>query len=202
MMTNIIIETKDITLYRNDSKIFEGISLDIEKTKLLNIFGRNGSGKTSLLKILTGVTEPTSGIVLNRSDDETLYEKIIYVGHKSGLKSNLTVNENLYYFIKPEEQNKTNKIDRALEIYQMMHCKNILVKNLSHGQQKKVSLMKTIIADAKVWILDEPYSALDAESIKIFDMTIENYIKQEGSVVVTNHKKITENSWSKNYQLN
>ena len=202
MMTNIIIETKDITLYRNDSKIFEGISLDIEKTKLLNIFGRNGSGKTSLLKILTGVTEPTSGIVLNRSDDETLYEKIIYIGHKSGLKSNLTVNENLYYFIKPEEQNKTTKIDRALEIYQMMHCKNILVKNLSHGQQKKVSLMKTIIADAKVWILDEPYSALDAESIKIFDMTIENYIKQEGSVVVTNHKKITENSWSKNYQLN
>ena len=202
MMANIIIETKDITLYRNDSKIFEGISLDIEKTKLLNIFGRNGSGKTSLLKILTGVTEPTSGIVLNRSDDETLYEKIIYVGHKSGLKSNLTVNENLYYFIKPEEQNKTNKIDRALEIYQMMHCKNILVKNLSHGQQKKVSLMKTIIADAKVWILDEPYSALDAESIKIFDMTIENYVKQEGSVVVTNHKKITENSWSKNYQLN
>lgn len=202
MMTNIIIETKDITLYRNDSKIFEGISLDIEKTKLLNIFGRNGSGKTSLLKILTGVTEPTSGIVLNRSDDESLYEKIIYVGHKSGLKNNLTVNENLYYFIKPEEQNKTTKIDRALEIYQMMHCKNILVKNLSHGQQKKVSLMKTIIADAKVWILDEPYSALDAESIKIFDMTIENYIKQEGSVVVTNHKKITENSWSKNYQLN
>ena len=202
MMANIIIETKDITLYRNDSKIFEGISLDIEKTKLLNIYGRNGSGKTSLLKILTGVTEPTSGIVLNRSDDETLYEKIIYVGHKSGLKSNLTVNENLYYFIKPEEQNKTNKIDRALEIYQMMHCKNILVKNLSHGQQKKVSLMKTIIADAKVWILDEPYSALDAESIKIFDMTIENYVKQEGSVVVTNHKKITENSWSKNYQLN
>ena len=65
MMANIIIETKDITLYRNDSKIFEGISLDIEKTKLLNIFGRNGSGKTSLLKILTGVTEPTSGIVLN-----------------------------------------------------------------------------------------------------------------------------------------
>ena len=202
MMTNIIIETKDVTLYRNDSKIFEGISIDIEKTKLLNIYGRNGSGKTSLLKILTGVTEPTSGIVLNRSDDETLYEKIIYVGHKSGLKSNLTVNENLYYFIKPEEQNKTNKIDRALEIYQMMHCKNILVKNLSHGQQKKVSLMKTIIADAKVWILDEPYSALDAESIKIFDMTIENYVKQEGSVVVTNHKKITENSWSKNYQLN
>ena len=93
-MANIIIETKDITLYRNDSKIFEGISLDIEKTKLLNIFGRNGSGKTSLLKILTGVTEPTSGIVLNRSDDESLYEKIIYVGHKSGLKNNLTVNEN------------------------------------------------------------------------------------------------------------
>mgnify|MGYP001190915129 FL=1 len=84
----------------------------------------------------------------------------------------------------------------------MMNYKNTLVKNLSHGQQKKVSLMKTIIADAKVWILDEPYSALDAESIKIFDMTIENYVKQEGSVVVTNHKKITENSWSKNYQLN
>ena len=62
--------------------------------------------------------------------------------------------------------------------------------------------MKTIIADAKEWILDEPYSALDAERNKILDMTIENYIRQEGSVVVTNHKKITENSWSRNYQLN
>ena len=60
-MTNIILEAKGISLYRNDSKIFTGVSFNIEKNKLLNIYGRNGSGKTALLKIIAGVTEPTTG---------------------------------------------------------------------------------------------------------------------------------------------
>ncbi len=200
-MTNIILEAKGISLYRNDSKIFTGVSFNIEKNKLLNIYGRNGSGKTSLLKIIAGVTEPTTGKIFNKANDD-LHDKIIYIGHKSGLKGNLTVNENLYYFIKSDLKNSKDKIDDVLDIYKMSKYKNTLIKNLSHGQQKKVSLMKTIIVNAVVWILDEPYSALDAESIKIFDMTMLNYIEQGGSVIITNHKEIAVESWSKNYKLN
>ena len=95
-MDNNLIEIDNIALLRNEKSILENISFHIKKSKALNLYGLNGSGKTSLLKIIVGMTEPTSGFIKNVSGDEDLFKKTIYIGHKYGTKGNLTVEENLF----------------------------------------------------------------------------------------------------------
>ena len=144
-MDNHLIEIDNISLLRNEKSILENISFQIKKSKALNLYGLNGSGKTSLLKIIVGMTEPTSGFIKNVSGDEDLFKKTIYIGHKYGTKGNLTVEENLSYALTVNSKNSQQTIKKALETYKMTRQKSMLTKNLSHGQQKKVSLMKTLI---------------------------------------------------------
>ena len=201
-MDNHLIEIDNISLLRNEKSILENISFQIKKSKALNLYGLNGSGKTSLLKIIVGMTEPTSGFIKNVSGDEDLFKKTIYIGHKYGTKGNLTVEENLSYALTLNSKNSQQTIKKALETYKMTRQKSMLTKNLSHGQQKKVSLMKTLITNSLLWVIDEPYSALDDESINIFNDTTKEYLKNGGALIMTSHKKIKEPFFTtENYKI-
>ena len=201
-MINSLIELENISLSRNDNNILKDISFNIETSKALNLYGTNGSGKTSLLGIITGMTEPTAGNIHNFSGDDRLFEKIIYVGHKYGIKANLTVQENLLYSA-DDSKDKISRIDKALKVYNMNDLREVLTKNLSHGQQKKVSLMKTLVSDSLLWIIDEPYSALDNDSITIFNNTVNNFLNHGGSLVMTSHAEIKKSLFSiANYEIN
>tara|TARA_B100000767_G_scaffold51982_1_gene47474 strand:+ start:305 stop:916 length:612 start_codon:yes stop_codon:yes gene_type:complete len=201
-MDNHLIEIDNISLLRNEKSILENISFQIKKSKALNLYGLNGSGKTSLLKIIVGMTEPTSGFIKNVSGDEDLFKKTIYIGHKYGTKGNLTVEENLSYALTVNSKNSQQIIKKALETYKMTRQKSMLTKNLSHGQQKKVSLMKTLITNSLLWVIDEPYSALDEESINIFNDTTKEYLKKGGALIMTSHKKIKEPFFTtENYKI-
>ena len=201
-MDNHLIEIDNISLLRNEKSILENISFQIKKSKALNLYGLNGSGKTSLLKIIVGMTEPTSGFIKNVSGDEDLFKKTIYIGHKYGTKGNLTVEENLSYALTVNSKNSQLAIKKALGTYKMTQQKSMLTKNLSHGQQKKVSLMKTLITNSLLWIIDEPYSALDEESINIFNDTTKEYLKKGGALIMTSHKKIKEPFFTtENYKI-
>ena len=201
-MDNHLIEIDNISLLRNEKSILENISFQIKKSKALNLYGLNGSGKTSLLKIIVGMTEPTSGFIKNVSGDEDLFKKTIYIGHKYGTKGNLTVEENLSYTLTSNSKKSQLTIKKALETYKMTQQKSMLTKNLSHGQQKKVSLMKTLITNSLLWVIDEPYSALDEESINIFNDTTKEYLKKGGALIMTSHKKIKEPFFTtENYKI-
>ena len=187
-MNKALLKIDKIYLTRNDIPIISDFSLDIFSSTVTNIYGRNGSGKTSLLKILVGITEPSSGSIINNAQvsDE---KNITYVGHKYGIKSNLTVNENLQY--EPiTKKNKQATINNMITKFHMDEYKNYLTKYLSHGQQKKVSLIRASISDAKIWVIDEPYSALDKEAISMLDNCIIEHLKHDGVVIMTNHEAI------------
>ena len=193
-MNNLLIQLKDISLSRNDKSIIRDMSLDINSSTVLNIYGHNGSGKTTLLKILTGITEPTSGKIINNIDQ---YGSIAYIGHKHGIKNNLTLNENLLYGDSENFYNQ-NMIDKVIDTYNMGKYKNYLAKNLSHGQQKKISLMKANISSSRIWVIDEPYSALDKDSVCIVDQSICDHIKSEGAVIMSNHELIANKPFNIN----
>jgi len=193
-MNNLLIQLKDISLSRNDKSIIRDMSLDINSSTVLNIFGHNGSGKTTLLKIITGITEPTSGKIINNIDQ---YGSFAYIGHKHGIKNNLTLNENLLYG-DSENFYDQNMIDKVIDTYNMGKYKNYLAKNLSHGQQKKISLMKANISSSRIWVIDEPYSALDKDSVCIVDQSICDHIKSEGAVIMSNHELITNKPFNIN----
>jgi heme exporter protein A len=201
-MGNNLIEIENVSLLRNEKSVLKNISFKIKKSQALNLYGLNGSGKTSLLKIIIGMTEPTSGFIKNVSGDEDLFKKTIYIGHKYGIKGNLTVKENLSYTLTDNPDNSQLIIKTALETYKMTQHKSMLTKNLSHGQQKKVSLMKTLIINSLLWVIDEPYSALDDESINIFNTTAKAYLEKGGALIMTSHKEIKESFFTtKNYKI-
>jgi len=192
-MTDPLLEVKNISLSRNDNSILSNINLELNTSSVINIHGRNGCGKTSLLKIIVGITEPTGGVINNNilSDDN---KNITYIGHKHGIKNNLTLSENILF--EPSIYNdKQKNIDDMIKRYQMDKYKDYLSKNLSHGQQKKISLIKASLSNAKVWVIDEPYSALDKDAIKILDSCINEHLSNQGSVIMTNHEPITDKEY-------
>ncbi len=192
-MTNPLLEIKNVSLSRNDNPILSNINLELNTSSVINIHGRNGCGKTSLLKIIVGITEPTGGIINNNilSDDK---KNITYIGHKHGIKNNLTLSENILF--EPSIYNdKQKNIDDMIKRYQMDKYKDYLSKNLSHGQQKKISLIKASLSNARVWVIDEPYSALDKDAIKILDSCIHEHLSNQGSVIMTNHEPIADKEY-------
>ena len=176
-----VIRIINLTIQKNDRNILDNISLDINEKSFLNIYGANGSGKTSLLKVITGISEIDSGEVVNYSNNQ------VYVGHKYGLKTNLTVSENLALDLQNNNTDKKRGLDEVLEMYKMSKFKDTLVKHLSHGLQKKVSLMRTLLLDSDVWILDEPFSALDEEAKIILNKTFVEAIQQNKTIIITSH---------------
>ena len=191
-----LLESKNLSLMRNDHYIIRDLSIEISPKTVVNIFGNNGSGKTSFLKVLSGITEKTNGEISRNNVD------VIYVGHKNGLKSNLTIHENLALDNLQDRVISSDEIDNVIRKYQMIDYRDTLVKNLSHGQQKRVCLMRTIIINSNLWLLDEPYSALDSKGIDILNNTIKEAVTNGVAVLMTNHKKIEiEELNVKNFKL-
>ena len=191
-----LLESKNLSLMRNDHYIIRDLSIEISSKTVVNIFGNNGSGKTSFLKVLSGITEKTNGEISRNNVD------VIYVGHKNGLKSNLTIHENLALDNLQDRVISSDEIDNVIRKYQMIDYRDTLVKNLSHGQQKRVCLMRTIIINSNLWLLDEPYSALDSKGIDILNNTIKEAVTNGVAVLMTNHKKIEiEELNVKNFKL-
>ena len=196
-MNNHILNLKGISVEKNDVCILEDINLEIKQGDFLNIYGSNGAGKTTLLKLLSGLTEPTAGDIKFNSDD--FMDKVFILGHKNGIKLNLTVLENLQFISNDQD---IKKIKSIIEKYELTSKMNILTKYLSHGQQKRVALMKAMINDYDVWLLDEPYSGLDQAGEEILDKILVDHIKNSGVAVITNHKEIKKEKINiKNYKI-
>ena len=196
-MNNHILNLKGISVEKNDVCILEDINLEIKQGDFLNIYGSNGAGKTTLLKLLSGLTEPTAGEIKFNNDD--FMDKVFILGHKNGIKLNLTVLENLQFISNDQD---IKKIKSIIEKYELTSKMNILTKYLSHGQQKRVALMKAMINDYDIWLLDEPYSGLDQAGEEILDGILINHIKNSGAVVITNHKEIKKEKINiKNYKI-
>ena len=196
-MNNHILNLKGISVEKNDVCILEDINLEIKQGDFLNIYGSNGAGKTTLLKLLSGLTEPTAGEIKFNNDD--FMDKVFILGHKNGIKLNLTVLENLQFISNNQD---IKKIKSVIEKYELTSKMNTLAKYLSHGQQKRVALMKAMINDYDIWLLDEPYSGLDQAGEEILDKILVNHIKNSGAVVITNHKEIKKEKVNiKNYKI-
>ena len=196
-MNNHILNLKGISVEKNDVCILEDINLEIKQGDFLNIYGSNGAGKTTLLKLLSGLTEPTAGEIKFNNDD--FMDKVFILGHKNGIKLNLTVLENLQFISNDQD---IKKIKSVIEKYELTSKMNTLAKYLSHGQQKRVALMKAMINDYDIWLLDEPYSGLDQAGEEILDKILVNHIKNSGAVVITNHKEIKKDQINiKNFKI-
>lgn len=181
---------------RGDRELFKDINFSLEAGGLMQVRGPNGSGKTSLLRMLCGLSNPAAGEILwngasIRSLNGDYFSVMIYIGHLSGTKDDLTVIENLRISsaLAGFEINDT-QASEALEYIGLGGREILPVKVLSQGQRRRVALARLLACKTSLWILDEPLVALDVLAVKLIQGLLEQHLKQGGMVVMTTHQEI------------
>jgi heme exporter protein A len=172
--------------------LFSHLHFQLQPSQLISIMGENGSGKSSLLRILTGCYSPESGEVywnnqLIQSCLSTYRQAIHYLGHTNGIKLNLTVRENIqlmeYLLSQRKEAEKS-----ILEEFSLDKHLHQLAGDLSAGQKRKLALIKLFLFQKKLWILDEPLTSLDINTQTIFLKKLNIHLQQGGMAIISTHQ--------------
>ena len=179
-----------LELYRNDNLIFSDISFELSEGQHLLITGANGSGKTSLLRVICGLTVPTAGTVLwdelaTNNLDCTYYDHMAYIGHKNALIPELTAKENLEYTF---EMNQS--IDNTASTFEAFGLNEFLdqyAEKLSNGQMRKIALSRILLSNKMLWILDEPLANIDVAGMQYLQKEMEYHLERGGMLITTSN---------------
>ncbi|EDN66925.1 Cytochrome c biogenesis ATP-binding export protein ccmA [Beggiatoa sp. PS] len=190
---SLIIES--LQCIRDDRVLFNDLNFTLKAGQLLQIEGRNGSGKTSLLRILCGLTLPTEGIVYWQNQDiqeiqSSYWATLAYLGHANGVKAELTPLENLAMARALAAASTAVDLANALEQVGLYGFEDVPTRTLSAGQQRRVALARLLVTSAPLWILDEPFTALDKAAIVMIEGWIDAHVKRGGMVILTSHHTV------------
>lgn len=186
-------EAKSLECVRDDRLLFNDLSFAVAESEVLQIEGANGSGKTSLLRILCGLRLPEAGQVLWQeesiiSNREDYYASMVYIGHLPCVKGDLTVLENVRSLLDTRSLSLSNEqIEVALAKVGLASYEDVPGKALSSGQRRRILLAFIELSQAKLWILDEPLTALDVQGVTLMESMIMEHKQAGGSVVFTTH---------------
>jgi len=180
---------------RGDRTLFAGLNFQLEAGQVLRVHGSNGCGKTSLLQLLCGIGLPESGEICWQQqsihqDANAYLSQLAYLGHALGVKRELTPVENLEFSAALCAQRADLSIDDALQKMKMLRFADQLCLKLSAGQQRRVALARLLLGREKLWILDEPYSALDIHGQALLNELIQSHIANGGLLILTAHHAV------------
>ena len=176
--------------------MFSGLAFDLGPGTLLHVRGRNGSGKTTLLRALCGLLTPDAGeIRWNGEDSRRLGDDyqadLLYFGHLNGIKSDLTGIENLRVSSTLDgDEVEDAQLWTALEKMGLAGFEDLPTRVLSQGQKKRVALARLLVTNAPLWILDEPFTALDLDAVESLQVLIARHVDQGGMVILTTHQEV------------
>ncbi len=176
------LELYQITLTRGHKKLFKELSLCLKSGDALSVRGANGSGKSSLLKLIAGLIKPSQGMV--KFDAPTAPTQILnYLGHKNALKQDLSPLENILYW-HPNAKGRALSILESFGLSAHLHTP---LKKLSQGQQRRVALTRSLLSPASIWLLDEPATNLDAPGQSIVTMHLQEHVNSGGILILSEH---------------
>ena len=190
-----MILVKDLSIERSNKKIFENVNLSLGSGKIILLKGKNGSGKTTLLKALLNLIEPSSGAIywkgkLLKKNLYNFFNHVTYIADKTSSLSKLSVKENIKIWKKIFLSNISNsQVENILKTLKLDIYLDQEVNSLSFGETKKLEFLRLIIENKKIWILDEPLSNLDNESIDVIAQTFEDHRSKEGSIIFSSHQE-------------
>ncbi len=176
--------------------LYKDIDFTLTAGNILYVQGANGTGKTTLLRTLCGLSKPLRGTVdwCGKSIyalNEDYARDLFYLGHQAALQDDLTPLENLAFLLALVGEDMDDaEARRVLETLGLKHVLHLPVRLLSQGQKRRVSLARLWMQNALLWILDEPYAALDAEAIRLLELRIKQFSEAGGIVVMTSHQAL------------
>lgn len=184
----------DLACERSERLLFNRLNFTLHKEQLLLVQGGNGQGKTSLLRLLTGLGRPDAGEVRWRGQAiarcrDSYHREMAYLGHANGIKDELNPVENLRFH--GALHNRTFDPDPAVATLKRLglsRCLDLPCRALSFGQRRRVALSALLLAGASLWILDEPLTGLDANAVALVEGLIRDHLRSGGMVVATTHQ--------------
>jgi heme exporter protein A len=190
-----MLEVNNLFCERDERILFDKLHFKIKAGEVLQIEGQNGSGKTTLLRILSGLLEAFEGDILWKQKPldevrENYYQAMLYVGHLAGVKATLTPEENLAWMITLSPHLDKLTIYQALEKVGLYGFEDVPCHSLSAGQQRRVGLARLYLSSAPLWILDEPFTALDKKGVAEKEVLIAEHVSRGGMVILTTHHEL------------
>lgn len=190
----IMLDVLNLTAIRDERVLFEKLSFSIGKGEIVQIEGRNGTGKTTLLRIIAGLGDSESGDIrwngeVTLGSRDLFHQDLLFLGHQTGIKRELTGFENLSFYqsIHQSEIDK-GKIWSALAQVGLAGREDVPVAQLSAGQQRRVALARLWLSKQVLWILDEPLTAIDKQGVKVLENLFLKHAEEGGIVVLTTHQ--------------
>lgn len=190
--TEILLHAQHLSSTRANRLLFRDLELSIPASSVLYVAGPNGSGKSTLLRMLAGLYAPNTGTVSRfaTDDNETWQRQTLFIGHKPAVKQALTALDNLQL----QAQLDGAQIDdpwQLLETVGLLGLEDIPAQQLSAGQQRRIALTRLWYSRARLWILDEPFTALDQAGINLLQERFAEHCANGGALVLTSHQPLT-----------
>ena len=192
-----LLQVQQLFCERDDRVLIRDLAFSLGSGDILQVEGPNGSGKTTLIRILCGLSDDFTGDVFWRGEarkrhDDRFRREHLYFGHLTGIKSSLSPRENLRWILQLKgvtEQGAAleQAIDAALEQVGLATYEDVPVFALSAGQKRRVALARLRIEPAPLWVLDEPFTAIDKKGVAELEALVQQHAAAGGSVILTTH---------------
>src|SRR5450755_4150344 len=181
-----------VHVWRGDRHVLKGVSLEVRPGELMHVSGPNGAGKTTLLRVITGLLRPEQGSVAWRGKSimtaPTDYQnELAYASHEPALKSDLTALENLRFMVGLRRRVTARELQASLERSGVAACADLPARVLSAGQRRRVAMARVIAMSATLWLLDEPFTNLDAAGSDLMSGLLQSHVERGGSAMVVAH---------------
>ena len=190
----ISFKADNISVRRGGRHVFENVTLSLQNGTLLYLHGANGTGKSTLIRTLSGRLDPIEGntrLTINEANAD-LSHNLMVLDHANGLKNTFTLYEQCQYFIRivSGAPIDTDKVDTSLKTLKLTHLVNQPIKYFSSGQRRRAALLRFLLIDRPIWFMDEPTVGVDAANRKTLENMIQSHINRGGAAVVATHDNI------------
>ena len=196
MTTTPLLNAINLHLWRGDRHVLRGVSFALGAGEALHVAGPNGVGKTSLLRVVCGLLSAEEGEVSwngvpTRDANLAYLAALAYLAHDTALKGDLTASENLYFSVGLKRSITATQIAAILTELGVADCADLPCRVLSAGQRRRVALCRVLLSEARLWVLDEPFTNLDASSTAHVVETLAQHLAQGGLALIAAHQGLT-----------